>query len=265
MNGILYKQEMKSSLKILLIFAAVLTLYISVIVSMYDPELTKLLDGYVELMPELMAAVGMTAGASSLLEFLSSYLYGFILLIFPMLFCIFRGNSLICRYVDRRSAVWLVAAPVKRRTVAVTQMAVLVSGIGILVFYSTVLEIGCAQHDFPGALDIAGLLMVNAGLFCLQLWIGSICFLASCIFSDTRYSVGIGAGIPILMYVLQMLSNIGGKAEKLKYLTFFTLFDPDGMIAGDGMAAAGAVVLFIGAVVLFGLGALCFSRRDLHI
>jgi len=51
------------------------------------------------------------------------------------------------------------------------------------------------------------------------------CFVSSCIVSDTKYNVAFGAGIPIFMYVLQMLANVGGNAEKAKYFTFFTLFD----------------------------------------
>ena len=41
------------------------------------------------------------------------------------------------------------------------------------------------------------------------------------------------------MYVLQMLSNVGGSADKAKYFTFFSLFSPDGIVAGDGSAMAG--------------------------
>ena len=82
----LYKREMKGSVKLLVIFGAVITLYVSIIISMYDPEMMKMLDGFVDAMPELMAAVGMKANAADLLGFMVSYLYGFILLVFPILF-----------------------------------------------------------------------------------------------------------------------------------------------------------------------------------
>ena len=71
----LYKREMKGSIKVLLIFAAVITLYVTVIIRMYDPEMMKTLDDFVKVMPELMAAVGMHAGATSLIGFMISYLY----------------------------------------------------------------------------------------------------------------------------------------------------------------------------------------------
>ena len=141
MNLALYKREMKGSIKLLLIFGAIITMYVSIIISMYDPDLMKTLDSFAEAMPELMASVGMKADAATLIGFMVSYLYGFILLIFPMLFCILRGNALIARYVDKGSMALLIAAPVKRRAVAFTQTTALVSGIVLLVLYSTIVEL----------------------------------------------------------------------------------------------------------------------------
>lgn len=254
----LYKREMKGSIKVLLIFAAV-------IIRMYDPEVMKTLDDFVKVMPELMAAVGMHVGATSLLGFMISYLYGFILIVFPMVFCILRGNGLIAKYVDRGSMVSLVAAPVKRQTIACTQASVLISGVILLLSYVTLLEIIVAQGSFPNELEIAELLKLNAGLFCLLLCIAGICFLASCLFSDTRYSIGMGAGIPALMYVLQMLANAGEDAEKVKYVTFFTLFQPEHLVAGKSSALMGVTILLIGGIVLFASGIFIFCKKDLYI
>ena len=265
LNWTLYKREMKGNLKLLIILGAVMTLYVTIIVSMFDPELMATLDGFVEAMPEIMAMVGMNAGATTLLGFMTSYLYGFIMLVFPMIYCILRGNGLIARYVDKGSMVSLLAAPAKRRDVAFTQMKVLASGVFILVVYATALELICAGMSFPGELEAGKLLLLNVGLLCLHLFIGGVCYLASCVFSDTKYSIGFGAGIPALMFVLQMLGNAGGNAEKAKYFTFFTLFDPDALAAGESSAIAGVVVLFAGAIVLFTAGIAVFSKKDLHI
>ncbi len=264
-NMALYKHEMKGSVKLLIIFSAIITMYVSIIINMYDPQMMKTLDSFAEIMPELMASVGMKANVANLLGFMVSYLYGFILLIFPMLFGILRGNALIAKYVDKGAMASLIAAPVKRRTIAFTQMEVLVSGILLLILYSTIVELICAGSGFPGELDVTALFILNGGLLCLHLFIGGICFLSSCIFSDTKYSVAFGAGIPAFMYVLQMLANVGGNAEKAKYFTFFTLFNPDHIIVGESSAIAGTLMLFAGAVVLYALGIMVFERKDLHI
>ena len=153
----------------------------------------------------------------------------------------------------------------KRRTIAFTQINVLVSGILLLIFYTTIVELLCAISSFAGELDIKELFILNGGLLCLHLFIGGICFLSSCIFSDTKYSVAFGAGIPAFMYVLQMLANVGGNAEKAKYFTFFTLFRPDSIIVGESGAILGVFVLLAGAFILYVLGIMIFERKDLHI
>ena len=173
MNFALYKKEIKGSFKILLIFAGMLTMYIVMIVSMYDPELSDALKQFEELMPELMSAVGMTGANETLTDFMSSYLYGMILLVFPMVYTVIWANGLIAKYVDRGSMAQLLAAPVKRSKIAVTQLTALISGIAALIFYCTVLEYGAAQMMFPGELSLTVLLRLNAGLLCLHLFIAA--------------------------------------------------------------------------------------------
>lgn len=264
-NKTLYVREMKKSIKMLLIFAAVITMYVTIIIGMYDPEMMEMLKGFEEMMPELMASVGMTTGATSLLGFMVSYLYGFIFLIFPMVYCILRGNGLVSKYVDDGAMAVLVAAPIKRRTIVCTQLAVLVSGVFILVAYSTGLELVVANIKFPDQLVTSELLILNLALLFLHLFIAGICFLASCVFSDTKYSIVFGAGIPAFMYVMQMLGNVGEKTEFAKYFTFFTLFDANGIVEKTSGAFSGAIVLLIGAVVMYVLGSVIFCRKDLFL
>ena len=264
-NLTLYKCEMKGSIKLLIIFGMIISMYVAIIISMYDPEMMASLDQFYELMPEVMSAVGMSAGATTLIGFMISYLYGFIFVLFPMLFCILRGNGLVAKYADRGSLVTLMTAPVKRKTIAITQMSVLISGILFLVLYSTGLEIAIAESNFPGELVISELLRLNGALICLHLFIGAVCFLASCLFSDTKYSIAFGAGIPTLMYILQMLANTGEKAEVAKYFTFFTLFDANGIVVGEVNAVISVGLLGIGAVILYTMGITVFCQKDLHI
>ena len=262
-NSTLYLREMKKSVKILLIFAVIITMYVCIIIGMYDPEMMATLDSFYEIMPELMASVGMSAGAANLLGFMVSYLYGFILLIFPMVFSILCSNGLIAKYTDSGAMAVLVAAPVKRRKIVFTQLSVLLSGVALLLFYVTGLELAVANSKFPGELVAAELFKLNTALLFLHLFIAGICFLTSCLFSDTKYSIAFGAGIPALMYVLQMLANVGEKAETAKYFTFFTLFDANGIVAGDQSAFLYSVVLLIGAILMFISGIEIFCRKDL--
>lgn len=264
-NSTLYLREQKKSIKMLIIFGAVITMYVTIIIGMYDPEMMKMLDGFAEMMPELMAAVGMDTSANTLIGFMVSYLYGFIFLIFPMVYCILRGNGLISKYTDDGAIAVLVAAPIKRIKIVTTQLAVLVSGVLILILYSTGLELAVANSKFPGELVVEELLRLNLALLCLHLFIAGICFLASCVFSDTKYSIAFGAGIPAFMYVMQMLANVGEETEAARYFTFFTLFDASGMVANESNAIAGAIILLLGAITMYVAGSLVFCKKDLYL
>ncbi len=265
MNVTLYKRGLRGSWKQLALFAAVLTMYCTVIISMFDPKLGSALNSLAAALPQLMAAVGMTPGSNTLIGFMSAYLYGFVMLIFPMVFSMLCANQLVARHVDRGSMAYLLSAPVRRPRVIRTQIAVIVSGIIALVVFATILSIITCEAFFPGELDIGAFLTLNFGLLCLHLCIGGICFLCSCAFSDAKRSAAFGAGLPALAFILQMVANAGGEWENAKYLTFFTLFRPDGIAAYEPGAIGGIIALLIGALILFASSVIVFSRKDLHI
>ncbi|MGN1054451.1 MAG: ABC transporter permease, partial [Erysipelotrichaceae bacterium] len=149
LNLTLYKYEMKNSLKLMVIFLAVITMYVTIIISMYDPEMMATLDAFAQAMPELMAAMGMNVTfANTLMEFMISYLYGFILLIFPMVFTIIRANGLIAKYTDNGSMVSLVASKVSRVKIALTQLLSLITCIIIIIAYATIFEVITANIFF---------------------------------------------------------------------------------------------------------------------
>ncbi|MCI9414891.1 MAG: ABC transporter permease subunit [Clostridiales bacterium] len=261
----LFKQGFLSNGKILLIFAAVLTLYFSLIVSMFDPKIGGTLQSFSDAMPEVMAMFGMNAATATLTGFLANYLYGFLMLIFPLIFTIMASTRLIARHVDRGSMACLLAAPRCRRAVALTQALVLIVSQTALILYCTLLGIGCSASMFPGELDVGAFLSLNAGVWALHMAIAGFCFFASCISDDTRRSFALGAGVPIAFYLIQMLANMGGKLENLQYFTLFTLFDTAGLM--DGTAAAwwkAAFLLGIG-VLFFIAGIRLFERRDLPL
>ena len=164
MNGVLFRRSARSLWKTWVVFAAVLSLYVSMITAMFDPKLNATLDEIVTAMPQLMNMVGMQAGSSSLGGFLINYLYGFLLLLLPLVFSILAANRLVARWVDTGSMAYLLVSPNTRARVARTQALVLIAGGTLLTAYCTALAVGCAAAMFPGELDVPAYLVVNAGL-----------------------------------------------------------------------------------------------------
>lgn len=265
MNLTLFKREIKSNYKIFLIIFAVLIMYTSIITSMFDPNLGSVLEQFSQTMPELMSAFGMTNPGSTLIEFLSSYLYGFIYIVFPLIFEIILANKLVARYVDRGSMAYLLSTPISRKKIIFTQISVLWISLALLISLVTVSQIFFSNIMFPGDLDVSPLIFMNLGLYCLHLVFSGICFFGSCISNETKTSYFIGAGIPILFILIQMLSNVGDKMESLKYFTILTFLPAQEIAANETNGLLSTGILLLISIVLYSVGAYLFTKRDLPL
>ncbi|MCR1955762.1 ABC transporter permease [Clostridioides mangenotii] len=262
----LFKRELKSIWKIFIIFLAVLTMYTTVILSMFDPDLGNILADFEKAMPGIMAAVGMKgAGATSLVGYAASYLFGFIMIVFPMIFSIILSNKLVAKYVDNGSMAYLLATPNTRRKIVCTQAIFSILCTALLITLVTIIGITYSEYAFPDELNIQKYILLSVGAFGLQIAIGGFGFLVSCISNETRISYSFSIGLPIACYIIQMVANQGDKFENLKYATFFTLFSPDKIVAGDNEALWMLGGLYIAGVIMYIIGCKCFEKRNLPI
>lgn len=264
-NTTLLKRELKSNYKLFIMFAAVLAMYISVIIPMFDPEIGEALAEFEKAMPEMMAAFGMSNSGTTLIEFINTYLFGFLFILFPMIFEIIIANKLIAKYVDSGSMAYLLATPNKRSRIAITQATFMILSIGFLILFITLVGIISSEIYFPGKLDINKYIIMNLGLYCLHLAISGLGFFASCISNDTKLSYSISAGVPIGFFIIKLLANMGGRLENFKYFTIFSLFNTDKLIKGEIAGIVMIIILLIIGVLFYITGIVSFKKRDLPL
>lgn len=261
----LLKRNMLQLIKPLIIFIAVLGMYTGVIIYMYNPSLMSLLEDYQKAMPGMLQAVGMSGAATCLIEFMKIYLYGFLMLVFPLIFIIVIGNSLVMRYVDTGSMACLLASPNSRLKIIVTQAVSMIAGVTTLMLAITAFGIVCSEAMFPGDLDIQKYLMLNASTLLVQFAIAGIVFFSACFFNESKNFYSIGAGIPLVFFLISMLANMGDKLQNLKYFTIYTLFPKDQIVSGDSGMIAYNIALAIIAIILFVSGIIYFTKKDFSL
>jgi ABC-2 type transport system permease protein len=264
-NRRLFKKGIQGSSVMVVIFMGVLAMYFTMLIYMFDPKLGETLQQMVAAMPQLMAMFNMDQAGSTLTSFVANYLYGFLMVLFPMVLVIMLANRLVAKLVDTGSMAYLLAAPRKRLTVVMTQWAVLQSALLAVILFCIAFGIAVSEVMFPGQLDMPAFLRLNIGAFLLHFAIGGICFFASCISNETRKSLAIGAGVPVLFYLISMLSNMGGKLDWMKYLTIISLFDEVGLSHGESAAMAGLPILAGIGIVFYAAGMAAFVKRDLPL
>lgn len=265
MNATLLKKEIKSNWIILVIFLAVLSMYGGMITMMFDPKMGDSLRLMAESMPDIFAAFGMADVGTTLLEFISGYLYGMLFVAFPGVFIIIITNRLCAKYVDNGSMAYLLAVPEKRRNIMLTQAGFLILSLVIIVGYVTCFILAISQVLFPGEMDIVAFLRVNAGLLGLLIFFGGACFCASCFCNESKTSSAISTTVIVYSILVQMISQVGEKFENIKYATPITLFDVKGLSAGDGEAWMMCAILYLAGFLLVGIGVAGFSKRDLPL
>lgn len=265
MNSTLFAKEARANLFVFIIIAAVLFLYLAVVVSMYDPQLGESLDMMMASMPELFAAFGMASQATTLLGFMLNYLYGFLLTILPFVLILIMVNKLVVRSLDRATMSYLLATPNSRVRIALTLAGVLVVALIVLAALTMAAEVVCAEFMFPGDLDIEGLLRANVGMLCLWLFFGGLCFLSACTFSNANAALWAGGSACIAFFLMQMMSTVSDNLEFLEKVNPLTLFDYYGLAAGETAAYGGAAALLILGIGLFAAAIAVFNKRNLSI
>lgn len=266
MNKALFVMNIKSNRNVFLIFLAILSMYVSIMVGIYDPTIG---DPFADLMdmfpPELLGAMNFTIMDGELISFISGYLYGFIMIIFPMIYVIIVGNRLVAQYVDTGSMAFLLSTPNKRKKIALTQAVFLFTSTTILLVLACVVNLLLCSTLYPGLLDINKFLVLNLGLIGYFALISSISFVFSCIFNETRNSLAFGAGIPLAFFIINMLSGASPDLDGFKYFTALSLFEPNDWLEGGNIVWIGSAVFFLVAILLYTIGIKIFSKKDLPL
>lgn len=265
MNSALFAKEMRTNLPVIGIIFAVLVLYIATVTSMFDPALGESLNAMMQSMPELFAAFGMATPATTLIDFLLNYLYGFLLIALPFVLILVLANRLMIRYLDRGTMSCLLATPNSRTRVSFTLIVVLVTALIVLMVLTTAVEVGCAELMFPGELDIAGLMRANAGLLALWVFMSGLCFLSACLFSHAGQALWVGGGLCMLFFLMKMAAEISDRIDFLDSINPLSMFDGYGLVAGSTSAGVEAMTLAAGGGVLFVIAIVVFAHRDLNI
>ena len=261
----LLKRNLKQALIPFAAIFALLCLYYGVIIYMYDPSMADMLSGYQEIMPEMMAAVGMTGVADSLLEWVQIYLYGFIIILLPLILILILTSRFVMQYIDSGSMAYLLASPNSRGRIIGTQLASLYLTVFLLMALATAMGLAFCQGLFPGELDIGGYLQLNLYTLLLQWAVASICFAAACFASESKQYYAFGAGIPLVFFLFHMMANMGGDLEIFQYMTIYSLLPARQVLEGDSQALLFGGILLLIAVVLSAAGVIRFRRRDLSL
>ena len=266
MSWTLFRTTFRANWVLLLVFTLILMIYVPTAIAMFNPESAEDIEAMLSMMPEgMIRAMGFVDLGTDLTAYLANYLYGFIMIAFPMIYCILLANRLIARHVESGSMAYLLTTPNTRVRIAGTQALYLAGSLFVMFAVAVAAGVGMSEAMFPGLLDIPRFLTLNWVTYLALLTGAGIGFVSSCAASETRQSLAVGAGVPVLFFVFRMLSLLDEQTEWMKYLSVYSVINTDRVLAGGSYSLIVTLVLVPVVAGLFALGVVVFDRRSLAV
>lgn len=196
------------------------------------------------------------------------------------LFIVIVGNSLIVNQVDSGSMSYVLATPTKRSAVANTQALFLI--VSPLIICACGFAARCiAMQAFMGEVNVKMNLALYLGMYILCEAVCGICYMGSCLFSQSRKAIAFGGGLTSWFFIASLLGmfgaedmvNMGVGVEELgvfNKLTLVGLYDINALsTVGTGSVDynfAWKLFLLAGiAFVTYTIGNVCFREKDLPL
>lgn len=197
-------------------------------------------------------------------------------LLLPIIYMIMTANALIAGQVDSGSMAYILSSSVKRRTVAITQGVFLVGSLLLMFSLTTATSMICLKiADVDTGLTYGKLALINLGAFLVMFAMSGICFLASCIFNRSKYSMAIGGGLNMFFLVATMLGLFGSPVipsiirmsalNSFNYVSIISLFDVISILDGTNTFIYKLCILVAVGLVCYIVGTERFTRKDLPL
>lgn len=261
----LFKVDVKNNITLFVIIMYVMLLYFSVIAYMFDPTDTSSWAQMMDMLPEgMMSGFGFDQVSTNLTGFVVNYYYGFLIFVFPMIYCIIVSNRLVARMVDNGSFAYLLMSPTSRRTIIITKEIFLLSSIALLFTILHVAGVLVCQMLFGNMLNKSILLKININAALLTMVLGMICFFYSCYFNESKMALAFSSGIGIGSLLLFILGGVSDKSEFLKSFSLFSLLNSTEILEGGGTMAVG-LLLTVMILILLVLSVFVFEKKNLSL
>jgi ABC-2 type transport system permease protein len=175
------------------------------------------------------------------------------------------GHRLIAGYVDNGSMGYLLSTPNTRVKIALTQGIFFLLSIVFLFFVVTSVTIGFCQARYVDLLNIRQFIMLNSFALLLTSAVSAIAWFFSCLFSDAKYSIGFGAGIPILFFMLNVFAGVKYEYKWIGTCSLYRLFNASEILSGRGNIIENSIVLLTITAGLYTAGIVIFRKKRLAL
>jgi len=159
-----------------------------------------------------------------------------------------------------KTSEFLLVHPISRTNIIsqkLLSVIVRVLVLNVVVFLAVIISIAAIGEPVP----MKEMILLHLAYFLVQLVIAGICFGISAFIS--KGSLGIGMGVALLFYVINLIANLDDSVEGLSYLTPFGFCEGSDIIANLSLDGVRIAIMAAAACVCTGLAYVKYPRKDI--
>lgn len=245
----IYKNEIKQSLKSLCIWTAAIAFMMLICILLF-PEMKGQMDSVSDVFANMggfTAAFGMDKLSFGDIMGFYGIECGNILGLGGGFFAALAGISALAKEEKERTAEFLLTHPVSRFSVITQKLLAVLTRVVILNL--VVVGVSLVSAAIIGEqLEMKEFILLHIAYLLMQLEISCICFGISAFIK--RGSIGIGLGLALGLYFMNIVCNISEQAKFLRYITPYAYSEASNIISEAkldvGLIAVGAGISVIG-------------------
>lgn len=259
---IIVRHELRQGRVSFVIWTAAISFLLAVCVFLF-PEMKHEMDEIGQMfssMGSFTAAFGMDKLSFGTLTGYYAIECGNVLGLGGAFFASLTAVAILCKEEKGRTAEFLLTHPISRARVVSEKLAAVI--IQLVVMNLIVLAVSaCSMLAVGEEIPWKDISLLHTAYFIMQLELAGICFGISSVLR--KGSIGVGLGVAIIAYFMNLIANITDSAEFLKNITPFGYCDA-AEIAGSGSLDAARIAIGAVIAVVCVLGAFAmYTRKDI--
>ena len=259
----LIRHELKQSWKSLAIWTAAIGAFIMTCLLIW-PEMKSQMQGISSLfssMGAFTAAFGMDTLDFGTLNGIYGIECGNILGIGGALFAALAGINALAKEEKDGTAELLLTHPMSRAKIVTDKLIAVLLQVVALNMVVYLLAVG-SMAVIGEAVPWKMVSLLHLAYFLLQIEIAAVCFGISAFL--WKGGMGIGLGLAIALYFLNIIANLSDKAKALKYITPFGYAESSDIINNGGIAGDKLLIGLALALAGIGIAYWKYSKKDIR-
>lgn len=262
-----FKRELKRNMKGLIIWGAILSGLILMMLSIYpqfaadQQAMNDMLEAYPE---QLKKAFGMDSlNMGTLIGFYGIEVYMFTTLL-GSVYAALLASGILVKEESEKTIEFLLSKPITRIQIVAQKLGGVLTNLVLLnALMVAVSLIGFSFAD--EAIPVKSFTLLAVGTFLLHLTMAAIAFLLSAFMRKNRSIVAISLGVVFLSYALQIVSGVSETMAGLRHFSFFHYIDAAEVVGQE--AIEGVYILVMALVIVSSIAAsfLYYNKKDIAV